>query len=227
MEFKSLDELKARAQERKMKNLEYFRGKSILDLIKSKVYIKKINFDARISEGNYRIFMKFYHEHLAPQFKNYLLTKEEENRLYTWGSDACGHPNRGRENTETQFYPFFKLYTSTDDGYLQQFEITPYKQLEEYLKFEKSKESALSILELLLYMVENHDRYLECVEYSINDNLSFPMYLDTMHPKNRLETYKALGFSSFDNFSSALAYAKAGAPCLTFVDRNYYIVSKG
>ncbi len=52
-------------------------------------------------------------------------------------------------------------------------------------------------------MVENHDRYLERVEYSINENISFPMYLDTLHPKNRLETYKLLGFSSFDNFSSA------------------------
>ncbi|WP_457794669.1 hypothetical protein [Acinetobacter baumannii] len=224
---KALDKLYARAHERKMKNLEYFRGKSILELIKSKVYIKKIHFNATISEGNYRIFMKFYNEHLASKFKNYLLTEQKETRSYTWGRDACGHPNRGLEYNETQFYPFFKLYTSTDDGYLQRFEITPYEQSEESPKFEKSKESALSILELLLYMVENHDKYLEHVEYSINENISFPMYLDTLHPKNRLETYKVLGFTSFDNFSSALTYAKIGEPGLIFVDRNYYIVSKG
>lgn len=224
---KALEEFYAKEHERKMKHLEYFRGKSILDLIKSKVYIKKIHFDTRISEGNYGIFRKFYDSYLAPKFKDYLLTEQKETSSYTWGKDACGHPNRGREHNETQFYPFFKLYKSTDDGYLQRFEITPYQQSEQSPKFEKSKESALTILELLVYMVENHDRYLKRVEYSIHENIPFPMYLDTLHPKNRLETYKLLGFSSFDNFSSALTYAKVGDSSLIFVDQNYYIVSKG
>ena len=52
-----------------VKNIDFFYGKSVTDLINLRVYIKKIYFKFRISKGSCYVFDKFYAEHLNKNLK--------------------------------------------------------------------------------------------------------------------------------------------------------------
>lgn len=209
-----------------VKNIDFFYGKSVTDLINLRVYIKKIYFKFRISKGSCYVFDKFYAEHLNKNLKSYHLGEEVKSESYSWGSDACGHPNRGREYFYKQFYPYFTIDYSSDDGYYQSFYITPEVDKVKYPKFDSLKGSAPTILDLIVYIIKDYAEYIEDIEFLFNKNISISDYLDIMHPKYRLETYKELGMEFFSDYKSALEYSKENAPCSIQIDKDIYVVQQ-
>lgn len=223
-----------------MGDIKYLRDKTVIDLIKSRIFIKKIGINVNVDspESSWiSLFPKMYSDYLA--FDNFLLKEECNTKKYTYGTDACGHSMRGRENYVRKIFPYFEYNYLMDDGYYQKFSITPNTKLENGFSFEeniknipeviklpleKIKEEAPSILELTVHLISNYFDFIQNIDFEIGTDQSIINYLAQMHPKADSEIYLMLDIHTFSSFEKAKNFAKNNYPSTITIEKDIYIV---
>lgn len=212
---------------------------SVFDYIGDRVLIKKIKLNTKCPDPNNpnKYLINSFYQDLTSSC-HYVLETEKKSEKYTFGP---GNRDRGYVLWTKEICPYVEYEYETDDGFFQNFVITPRFEVAEGVSMEdlvkdanpvlhnyltKMKNSSLSILDIVNKLVNKSPDLIEDIDYEIVKSMSLATYLEKMHYKIPDGHLSFVDASIASTLEEAKLKSSKNANSIISIFRNKYLIEK-